>query len=522
MTRSGDEPAEAVRLPVLSIVNTPLGSGLAIGDRARLTVHRYLDDARGDAPLAIPWRAAGPMATPLDHLCWQSRYAPMVGRDSEQSALLEWALSGNDSRARVLVGAAGAGKSRLAAEVASFLEGQGWAAGVVEWNDDVVWRLGEAGTLVIVDEPPQPLAIDWSAAPSLLKEVARPARPVRLLILSRGGIAAVTAPGWSVQHLQPLAVEAASTLHERIVEHYFPTGVARPARAFDEWSVRNPDTARLPLYAVATAVHVCHPPWDGRYAADGRGALAGLINATWRTLNVEGKRIGLAADVLPLLVALGNACGGLDESDLRRLAAATSLTMAGPQELVDRVERLPMWWRGGRLATCWTGTARGGFLRQAFADAEMKGLGVRVGAAPPITSLMRLVGIDRDLTDAGTDARLCRFIASTLPVRDLDLDLQALDRGVRPGSLIGRLALRAAERGAPAIPVAIGRGVDDGQAEAIFSLARHLAREEGPEAGIDPAREAVRLYRLLLSQDDGYRADLDEAVALLQECAAPR
>ncbi len=505
---------------MIGIVNTQLGSRLAIGDRARLTIHRYLNDDVGDAALAVPWRPARLPVLPLDLLSWRSRYVPLVGRETDQAALLEWARTGGGCQARVLTGPAGSGKSRLAAEVASILQQEGWTTGVAGWNDSVVWRTSGAGALAIVDDPPPALGVDWSELPPLVEAATKPAQPVRLLILSRASREVASAPGWSVQQVAPLSADAASALHEAVVEHYFPAGVARPARAFGEWREGNPESATLPLYAIATALHVCHPPWDGQYAADGRTAIVGIVNATWRSLNLEGQRIGLAPDVLPLITALASACGELDEDDIRRLGAATSLTMAEPHGLVDRVERLPLW-RDRRLAPCWTGVARGEFLRQTFADAERKGLGIRVAAARPITSLLRLVELDRDLDDAGADARVCRFLSRALPVHDLGLELQDAGRPLRPGSLLGRLALRAAERGSPAIPVALSGGLD-GHAEALAGLARHLAREEGADAAIAPAREAVRLYRHLLARAEHYRPDYDDAVALLQACVDQR
>jgi hypothetical protein len=502
---------------MIRIIDTPRGGMLAVGDRAELTAHGHLDHTIGDAELAVPWCPAGSAFTPIDRLGWRSRYSPLVGREDSQAELLAWAREDGGVRARVLVGESGAGKSRLAAEVASILQGEGWAAGVAGWNDRVVWRMGDNGTFVVVDEPPEPADDAWSAPSRLAGDRATPAKPVRLLLLRRDWSTRSALPGFSVQRLDPLSPRAAATLHERIVGSYRPDRVALPTRAFIQWCGQFASIPRCPLYTVATALVVCHPPWDGQYPKNGDAAIAGLINATWRSLNLEGERAGLAADVVPLLVALTDACDGLDEEDLRRLAAATSLTVGEPEEFVGRVSRLPMW-RDSRLQTCVDGPVRGAFLCQAFVDAHWKRLGARIAAARPVTSLTQLTRLDRDLSDAGADARLCRFLADTLPVRDLDLDLRDANRPVRAGSLLGRLALHAAERDAPALPVAASGGAtDDDHAEALLRLAKHLMREDGPAVAIAPAREAVMLYRRLLARGADYGADLDDAMALLSE-----
>jgi hypothetical protein len=503
---------------MIRVLMTPLGGVLAVGEWAEVNIHRYLNDAIGATALSVPWRQASSSDMPLERLCWQSRYSAMTGHEAARAQLLAWARDGSGVRARVLVGPAGAGKSRVAAEVASVLRDDGWVAGVVGWDEDIVRHAGPGGTFVVVDEP-EPWGISADALARLENNAGWPGAPVRLVILSRSWSEDGEWPGLSTQRLEPLSTDEAASLHEQVVEHYFPAGVAQPQRAFRTW-IEDSETAAAcrPLDTIAAALYVCHPPWDGDYPDDGRAAMRGLVNASWRSLDLDARRVGLAADVLPLFVALADTCGGLDEDDVRRIAVATSLTQVEPEGTIDRLSRLARW-RNGRLEACLDGLARGAFLRQAFADVQRKNLGVRIAAARPITRLSQLLRLDRDLRDAGADERLCRFLADVLPVRDLDLDLRAIDPQVPAGSLLGRLALRSSERLAPEVSAARHRHVPDGDdAEALILLARHRAREEGAEMAIEPAREAVALYRRLVDRDAHYRADLDDAIAFVTAC----
>jgi Mrp family chromosome partitioning ATPase len=84
-------------------------------------------------------------------LSWHTRLIPLVGREREKHTLLQWARQGPNIRIRLLSGPGGVGKSRLAAEVAEALRAEGWTAGFVRPNDEVVIPLRRAGLFLIVD-----------------------------------------------------------------------------------------------------------------------------------------------------------------------------------------------------------------------------------------------------------------------------------------------------------------------------------------------------------------------------------
>ena len=69
------------------------------------------------------------------------------------SNLLHWARSGPDIAIRIVSGAGGSGKTRLAAEVAQTLRDEGWRAGVVRPESKPVPPVSGAGLFIAIDYP---------------------------------------------------------------------------------------------------------------------------------------------------------------------------------------------------------------------------------------------------------------------------------------------------------------------------------------------------------------------------------
>lgn len=119
-------------------------------------------------------------------LTWRSRIpSRLYGRDSEINELIRWCEEPHVLRVRILHGEGGAGKTRLAFEVAEALRSNGWEAGqLLDPMHATSFRASEIGTLLIVDYPEQhPAAID-----KLLRAL-RDGEPgnnrIRILFLSR-------------------------------------------------------------------------------------------------------------------------------------------------------------------------------------------------------------------------------------------------------------------------------------------------------------------------------------------------
>jgi hypothetical protein len=151
-------------------------------------VYQIYDGGALPEPPSLPWDADLPSAGPFEIfnlLRWSSRLSrQLIGRDREKQELLDWAGSGAGLRIRLLTGPGGAGKTRLAAELAESLHQAGWHAGLTWLENSVPRPLSAKGLLLIIDYPEE-----WRAQIRvLLQSAARiealPA-PVRVLLLSR-------------------------------------------------------------------------------------------------------------------------------------------------------------------------------------------------------------------------------------------------------------------------------------------------------------------------------------------------
>ncbi|MGN9811450.1 tetratricopeptide repeat protein [Micromonospora sp. BQ11] len=97
---------------------------------------------------------AGPDAPPSALLRAQSRAMPLIGRDEELARLESWALRDDLFGVRLITGAAGQGKSRLARELGGRLAAADWQ--VIEIRralpvSDALRQLGDRPSLLVVD-----------------------------------------------------------------------------------------------------------------------------------------------------------------------------------------------------------------------------------------------------------------------------------------------------------------------------------------------------------------------------------
>jgi len=297
-------------------------------------------------------------------LMWRSRLGPMVGRQTEKAALANWATRGPDVRVRLLTGEGGAGKSRLAAEVADELKVLGWSTGFVDVNDDARELLDRQSqpSLLLVDYPEQSSA----RVAELLQALTRcdaPARAVRVLLLSR----------MPVERWQPLvddagaagicdeqAVEVRSLAVEemdllcRAVWARLGTNYGISAPAVDEqrmrgWLEQLPALHGRPLFVTAAALHAALAPQQAFMLAGGQVVQA-LVRRELKQLRGTSKGHGLHEHALSRLAALASAVGGLGVAQLERLADPVhKLQLPPPEAIVDVLSQLP-WWNQRRFA----------------------------------------------------------------------------------------------------------------------------------------------------------------------------
>ncbi|KJV09344.1 hypothetical protein VZ95_12155 [Elstera litoralis] len=120
-------------------------------------------------------------------LRWDFRLVEtLYGRAEAQEKILNWARgSRNAALARLIHGEGGAGKTRLAAEVAKILRNEGWTAGFLPRNTtEFYFPANPKGVLLIVDYPEeQPERT--KALLDRLADLAETTHPLRVLFLSR-------------------------------------------------------------------------------------------------------------------------------------------------------------------------------------------------------------------------------------------------------------------------------------------------------------------------------------------------
>jgi len=295
-------------------------------------------------------------------LDWRQRLVPLVGRDREKAELLRWCREGKDVRIRFLTGEGGAGKTRLAAEVADELAREGWQAGFVK--RDAVELLPQAKPrklLLLVDYPER----DREATRELLEEIANiPERagPVRALFLSRQDfdewvdILPAHARSICSEHplaLQPLEEAQVAELFRGVAER-FGAAIGRNAPpvstdAITEWVSRHRDLFSYPLLVVAAAVNYVRDP-NHSVGVGAAEILNSLLDREFERMRDFGKARGFGEETVKRLAALASVRGGIDGTVLRRIARATPSGFEFPSEarLIDAVEKLD-WWSDGAL-----------------------------------------------------------------------------------------------------------------------------------------------------------------------------
>lgn len=318
-------------------------------------------------PLSLPWRelAAGPEGLGIFNLLtWRSRLSQtLVGRKDDQTRLLSWARTDPRPIAiRLLTGPGGAGKSRLAAEVADELRRDGWSTGLVSLDKVTSLPLATAGLFIAIDYP----EANREAVEQLLSAVGRlensPVK-IRLLLVSRQSmtwwrddlIAARASELCDGQDIDvgPLAPDLVYVLVSEVVSRLAThLGTAVPVldeAKIIEWQRRNPTLHGLPLFATAAAVHAILDPAP-TFSLAGTEIIEALVAREQTRLDTAARRANWpetrAASRLHGLAALRT---GLDERSLKHLAeTAPDIGLPPPERIIDSVEALG-WWIDGQM-----------------------------------------------------------------------------------------------------------------------------------------------------------------------------
>lgn len=152
-------------------------------DRARPS------SADTDGPLRQPYRAADTAETPVRLLRAEYAVVPFAGRD-ELTILLDWCrqIAGGDrTGVAVVCGVGGAGKTRLALELAHRLHAEKWLAGVLPKDTDPRPLAAAKGRLLVVLDYADGRVQDVIALLKVLRARSGPPAVVVLTARSSGG-----------------------------------------------------------------------------------------------------------------------------------------------------------------------------------------------------------------------------------------------------------------------------------------------------------------------------------------------
>ncbi len=294
-----------------------------------------------DAPAALVSAYRDPPNTVSGARLLQATYQvlPFAGREPELAELTNWCESGERVGARLLTGAAGQGKTRLASELCERMAADGWLAGLLDRStpEDLQALAAWPGPLLVVVDYAQARVGDVLA---LLDQLALVQGPSRVLLLAREAgtwwdnlpfqaskLTEDTLAAAKYTRLAPLAADRLTRS-----EQFWSAGrsLARRLRRPLE-SVVEPDLSDpvygSPLFvqlAALSAVDQGSPPQAGRVRDH-------LLAYTLRR-----------EDAKYWQPAAQTAAVGLDQTSRTRAVAVATLTAATTEELaVEALRRLP-------------------------------------------------------------------------------------------------------------------------------------------------------------------------------------
>jgi tetratricopeptide (TPR) repeat protein len=480
---------------------------------------------------------------------------PFRARQEDIRILLEWADTARPVAVRLLVGAGGSGKTRLAAEVADRLLTGGWAAGFLTDTPDErsLSQLGSLAhkRLVIIDEA-QFRGDLASRVAKLLDGLGTQPDPIRVLLMARDrsawwNVLRQQSPwlaGADTQELAGLSLHDRSALYEMALQ---TLGNPRP----DDVDI-SADGYDQPLVILLEALHQIHKTDNAR--SDGRAA-DGVSPQAHAAGNLRDTLIDWVLVREANRIWRPTVPSGLHADDvlLNRLVTIAALATARTEdEAVDRLVLLP------ELAGADSNTQRSwarwlkqllpgqdGYLHRIRPDSiaerlcaltipDLPELPSRLLDAPPVSQAARTLGTLAHIEDPSVSAALGNALRKHL--RRLASRLIDLAQEVGPYDDLGYAAeLDAALRASPvpeaaadiddllpygehrclalAVTVAeqavahwreigkAGTASDPALAAALLRLSKRYTAAKCPDAAVGPAEEAATRFRRLVTSD---------------------
>jgi tetratricopeptide (TPR) repeat protein len=238
--------------------------------------------------LAVPWHDLPENPSIFSLLSWHTRTSKFKGRDEELAELLRWSKDSQKILIKFVTGPGGVGKSRLAAEFATILQRENWAAGFVDLRKPQTFRGYLEGTLLIVDYPEE----YRPAVKELFQDLARlhSVERLRVLFLTRQQIG-----NWedviqgtrveSLTDMKPVRLAGLDDVHahevylsasDKIGETFDTDWKPVNQEAIADWLDEVPEND-LALFIMAAAVHNILRPEDVAVKYKGPEILTSLV-----------------------------------------------------------------------------------------------------------------------------------------------------------------------------------------------------------------------------------------------------
>jgi Tetratricopeptide repeat len=262
---------------------------------------------------------------------WRTRLTPIIGRDAEQRALLDWANDAPQLSFKIIEAPGGTGKTRLAAEVAQTLsETKDWSAGFVQLLDfEKAQRLQWQGNwLIVIDYPehaPDRLEALFRIAKAGLSQTSAHKLRVLLLCRSQDGIGeklgASGVKGFlsSQLNLKELPTQDNFVLLTKALAKLMPQKVMSVDKStFDDWQ-RQSTLHQTALFVLALALHLSTSPAINQQFLPGKDLLLALVQREKQRWRKAEEGLGLQADTLADVIAIATLFNGLPAADVNTI-----------------------------------------------------------------------------------------------------------------------------------------------------------------------------------------------------------
>ena len=301
-----------------------------------------------------PWRPLPEnQQDPLALLDWRRRLCPLIGRGETLANLLRWAHEGHRTRALVLCGPGGAGKSRLAAELGESLRAAGFRVANASRRSELPRIANDEPLFAVVDYPEENL----QQTKALLAASADYPGRLRLVLVSRRGesfwIRAIDDAGATglfdfaetdlpLPDLSPAqAARLFAEVDRELAARCGTQAMPRAEAAIAAWVQRQPELHTRPLFITAAAVERA---LSGRAEPElGQQTVRALVRRERSRLRQQSNAVGLREEVAERLAALSVVTGSLSGERLRALASdpALELELPSAQTVLSQVRKLP-------------------------------------------------------------------------------------------------------------------------------------------------------------------------------------